>query len=288
MVTEKAYKRYEERKKKSTIDKDEDKVHFILDEIAKMKGYKEILVGKRKIHPIVQYVDFLIGQKFGFKIIKRGEEYYDRQKEEKKIAEKNISLIDQYTDLLGYQNIEFIKSIRNYNELVAKNEGYASFKEKEKLKAAELGLTSVDEYHQLQAEERGFDSYEDYQKYISDVYAIKETYANLVPKEDFDAVLKLIKDKWVKDHQKFILFSTELWKDVLEPYFNKTNGEEAVILMQDIRTELDKFHASNPGSLNVYNIDDISIGLSYSLEEKNVDAILSKDKKSVKFRLRKT
>ena len=80
--------------------------------------------------------------------------------------------------------------------------------------------------------------------------------------------MKKIKDKWIKDHQKFILFCTDLWKDVLEPFFIRTKGEEAVIFVQDVTTELDKFHASNPGSLNVYNIDDISIGLSYCLEEK--------------------
>ena len=274
-----------ESKKKSSIEKDEEKIHFILDEIAKMRGYKEILIGKRKVRPIVQYADHLIEQKYGFKTIKRGEQYFDRARQEYKTAEKNISAMDQYTELLKYQNIEFNKAINAYYEKLAKREGYESYIDMERSKAAKLGL-SVSELRQSQAEERGFGSYDEYQQYIANVYVIKEKYAELIPKKDFDEISKSIKDKWIRDHQKFLLFCDELWKDVIIPYYEKTKSEEAVASIQDIRNELDKYHADNPGSLSVYNIDDIAIGMSYCMEDKGIDAILSKDKKSMKFRKR--
>lgn len=274
-----------ESKKKSSTEKDEEKIHFILDEIAKMRGYKEILVGKRKVRPIVQYADYLIEQQFGFKTIKRGEQYYDRVRQDYKTAEKNISAMDQYTDLLTYQNIEFNKAINAYYEKLAKREGFESYGDMERSKATKLGL-SVGELRQSQAEDRGFASYDEYQKYIANAYVIKEKYAELIPKKDFDEISKSIKDKWTREHQKFFLFCEELWKDVIIPYYEKTKSEEAVASIQDIRNELDKFHADNPGSLSVYNIDDIAIGMSYCMEDKGIDAILSKDKKSMKFRKR--
>ncbi len=285
MVTEKAYKRIEERKKKSSMDKEDEKIHLILDEIAKMRGYKEILVGKRKIRPIVQYADSLIEQRYGFKTIKRGEEYYDRLREERKIADKNISVMDQYTDLLSYHNIEFFKNINKYYEKLAKKEDFDSYRAMEESKAARLGL-SIEEFRQFRAEERGFESHEEFQKYINNIYVIKEKYAELIPKKDFDEISKLIKDKWTREHEKFILFCEELWKEILIPYFDNNENKEALADMKNIREELDKFHANNPGSLSVYNIDDIAIGMSYYMEEKNIEAILSKDKKSMKFRKR--
>jgi len=289
MVTAEAYRRYLERKKRPVEegeDKREQEIHLILDEIAKMRGYKEKLVGKRKIRPIVQYVDYLLDKNFGFKTIKRGEKYYSRKIKEYKIAEKNISPIEQYIELLNEQKIKGYKSAREYDEWIAQKEGFKSLREKEGLKAIELGLSSIEEYHDLIARDRGFDSYEELQKYLDGIYAIRGTYTKLIPQKDFDDVFKLIKDKWERDHEKFITFCNEFWKDSLEPYFGKTKKDEAAVYVSDITTELDKFHRSKPGSLNIYNIDDIAIGLSYCLEGKNTDAILSKDMKVVTFRKR--
>lgn len=289
MVSAEAFKRYEERKKRPVAEEGEDKrekdIHVILDEIAKMKGYKEKLMGKRKVRPIVQYADYLLEKKYGFKVIKRGGEYFDRKTKEKKIAEKSISPIEQYIELLNEQKIKGYKSAREYDEWLARQEGFKSLRDKEELIAGEIGL-SVEEYHTFLAEERGFDSYDEYQKYLDGIYAIRGTYTKLIPEEDFIAVFKLIKDKWTREHEKFIAFCTEFWKDSLGPYFEKTMKAEAAVFVDDITTELDKFHRSRPGSLNIYNIDDIAIGISYCLEEKDVDTILSKNKKSITFRKR--
>ena len=287
MVTVEAYRRYLERKAKPIEEGEEKKeqdIHVMLDEIAKMRGYKEKLVGKRKIRPIVQYVDYLLGKNYGFKPIKRGEKYYDRKAKEYKIAEKNISPIEQYIDLLGEQRMRGYEYEYKYDKWIAKREGFESLREKEESKATELGFSSIGEYHESLARDRGFDSYEQYKKYLDGIYAIRETYTKLIPKEDFDAVFKLIKDKWEREHEKFIMFCDELWRDSLEPYFEKTRRDSAVVFVNDVAIELDKFHSSRPGSLNVYNIDDIAIGLSYCLEEKAVDVILSKDAKTVTFR----
>jgi hypothetical protein len=287
MVTTEAYRRYQERKAKHEEegeDKKEQDIHVMLDEIAKMRGYKEKLVGKRKIRPIVQYVDHLLDKNYGFKPVKRGEKYYDRKAKEYKIAEKNISPIEQYTDLLEEQKQRGNISEYRYDRWIAKREGFESISEREKSKAAELGFASVGEYHERMAKDRGFDSYEQYKEYVNGMFAIRETYSKLIPPEDFDEVFKLIKGKWKREHEKFIMFCDELWRDSLENYFCKTRRDSAVVFVSDVAMELDKFHNSRPGSLNVYNIDDIAIGLSYCLEEKDVDVILSKDAKTITFR----
>lgn len=113
MVTAEAYRRYLERKDKPTEEGEEKKeqdIHVMLDEIAKMRGYKEKLVGKRKVRPIVQYVDYLLDKNYGFKPVKRGEKYYDRKAKEFKVADKNISSIEQYVALLGEQNMKVYES----------------------------------------------------------------------------------------------------------------------------------------------------------------------------------
>ncbi len=283
MVTKARWEKYRRRHEKEDEDKTGKKIHEILEEIAKMRGYKEKLIGKRKVPAIVQYVSDILEKNYKFKVIKRGGEYYDRIKGEKRIAEKDISPIEQYIDLLKYQKKEGYESARDYDEWIAKQEGFKSLKEKEESKAGELGL-SVEEYHMFLAKERGFDSYPDYQKYLDGIYAIRGTYTKLIPQEDFDAIFALIKSKWTREHEKFISFCAEFWKDSLEPYFEKTKKDEAAVFVEDVRVELDKFHSSRPGSLNIYNIDDIVIGLSNCLEEKNVDVILSKNKKSIAFR----
>ena len=287
MVTAEAYRRYQERKQrpeKEGEEKKEQDIHVMLDEIAKMRGYKEKLVGKRKIHPIMQYVYFLLEKNYGFKLIKRGQEYYDRGTKDWKVADSDISPIKQYLDLVDYRKMKGYESQYRYEKLIAEREGFKSLREKEESKAAELGMSSVEEYHEYIAKKKGFDSYKQYKEYIDGMFAIKETYIKLIPPEDFEDVFKLIKEKWEKEHEKFIVFCDEFWKDSLRPFFGKTDKDSAVVIVSDLTKELDKFHASMPGSLNVYNIDDISIGLSYCLGERNVDVILSKDAKTITFR----
>lgn len=263
----------------------EEKIHAVLDEIAKMRGYREILKGKQKIRPITQYVNFLLEKEYGFKIIRKGEEYYDRMYREYKIADKNITPIDQYAALMSYQNAEFFKSLKLYYAKLAQKEGFESWEELERAKAEKMGMT-IEDVRQLKAEEMGFESWGDYQKYISDMYVIKERYGEILPKKDFDDISKNIKDKWIIDHQKFIVFCENLWNDTLVPFFEKGKGEEAAAYIEDIEDELDKFNANNPGSMNIYSVTDIAIGMGYFMETKGVDAILSRDGKSMKFRKR--
>jgi len=287
MVTEEAYRRYQERKhrpEKEGEEKKEQDIHVMLDEIAKMRGYKEKLVGKRKIHPIMQYVYFLLEKNYGFKLIKRGQEYYDRGTKEWKVADSDISPIKQYLDLVDYRKMKGYESQYRYEKLIAEKEGFKSLREKEESKVAELGMSSVEEYHEYIAKKKGFDSYKQYKEYVDGMFAIKETYIKLIPPEDFEDVFKLIKEKWEKEHEKFITFCDEFWKDSLRPFFGTTEKDRAVVFVSDLTKELDKFHASRPGSLNVYNIDGISIGLSHCLGERNVDVILSKDAKTITFR----
>lgn len=287
MVTKARWEKYKERHKKEDEEKTGRKIHEILEEIAKMRGYKEKLIGKRKVSAVAQYVDDLLKKNYKITAIKKGERYYDRRSGEEKIADKNISAIEQYTGLLARQGVLAIRSLAEYNEWLAKQEGFKSSKEKEEREAAELGLFP-EEYREYQAKERGFDSYEQYQDYLSVIYAIRGTYTKLIPKEDFDAIFKLIEDKWTKEHEKFIVFCEEFWKDSLGPYFEKTKKGEAVVFTSDVSNELDIFHKSRPGSLNIYNVDDIIIGLSYCMEKKNIDVIFSKDGKTITLKKKET
>jgi len=350
MVTAAAYKRYQERKGRPTAEDEEKGVHALLDEIAKMRGYKEKLIGKKKISPIVQYADFLLEKNLKFDIIKKGAQYYDRNAGEYRIADKDVSRLEQYIQLLREQKVQGYVSIRKYNDLlarqegykylieeekrkagvsglpvsiyrdkIAKEEGFASYEElcdalakkegfasceqyndalalregrkliryREERKAAELGLFSIEEYYEYLAKERGFDSHEEYLNYLESMNAIRSTYTTLIPKKDFDDVFKLIKDKWIAEHEKFIAFCNEFWKDSLGPYFEKTGKDEAVVITEDVTKELDIFHHSRPGSLGIYSIDDIIIGMTYVLEDKNVDVILSKDGKTITLKKRK-
>lgn len=283
MVTKARWEKYKEKHKKEDEEKTGRKIHEILEEIAKMRGYKEKLIGKRKVSAVVQYVDDILEKNYKIKTIKKGEKYYDRRSGEERIADKNISAIEQYADLLVRQGLLARRSMSEYNEWLSQKEGFKSFREKEEIEAAELGLFP-DEYQEYQAKERGFDSYEQYQDYLNVIYAIRGTYTRLIPKEDFDAVFKLIEDKWMRDHEKFIVFCEEFWKDSLGPYFEKTKKDEAIVFMSDVSNELDSFHKSRPGSLNVYNIDDVIIGLSYCMEKKDTNVIFSKDGKTIAFK----
>lgn len=287
MVTKERWNRYKERHKKGDDEKTGKKIHEILEEIAKMRGYKEKLVGKRKVSAVEQYVDYLLEKNYKIKTIKKGEVYYDRKSEEERIADKNISAIEQYTGLLARQGLLAMRSLAEYNEWLARQEGFRSSKEKEDKEAAELGLL-LEEYREYKAKERGFDSYEQYQDYLNIIYAIRGTYTKLIPKEDFDAVFKSIEDKWTRDHEKFIAFCEEFWKDSLGPYFEKSKKDEAVVFTNDVLNELDTFHKSRPGSLNIYNTDDVVIGLSYCMEKKDTDVIFSKDGKTIMLKKKKS
>ncbi len=296
MVTKERFERYKERKGKTDKDegdiKEED-VHEILDKIAEMRFKekeismgKEKLIEKMKVRPIVRYVEDILEKKYGFRPIKKGEKYF-RVKSGKPTAEtatKRISPMQQYIDMLGERKMAGFKAIRKYNEWIAvKKEGFDSYEEKEEYDAAELGL-SIEEYHDILAKNMGFDSYEEYLEYISDIYEIRERYASIIPQQDFIDVFKMLKEEWMKNHEKFIMFCNEFWKDVLKPFLDKNPNTEAAVLVDNITKELEKFHQSRPGSLHIYSVDDIAIGMSHCLEDKDVDAILSKDKKYMKFR----
>ena len=135
MVTDAAYKRYQERKGRPTVEDEERGVHALLDEIAKMRGYKEKLIGKKKIPPIVQYVDFLLEKNLKFDVIKKGAQYYDRNAGEYRIADKDISRLEQYIQLLKEQKVQGYVSIRKYNYLIPRQECYKHLIEEEKRKA---------------------------------------------------------------------------------------------------------------------------------------------------------
>ena len=86
MVTKRAYSYYLARKKHK-----EDGDFSILNEIAKMKGFKGGKIGERRIEPIEQYAEYL-ARELGFRGRKKGE-LFDGQK-----ADADVSPLEEWRE----------------------------------------------------------------------------------------------------------------------------------------------------------------------------------------------
>lgn len=94
MVTKAKYEYYEARKK---FKEKED--FSILNEIAKMKGFKGGKVGERRIEPIEQYAEYL-ARELGFRGRKKGE------KIEGKIVEADVSPLEEWREFYRKRGVK--------------------------------------------------------------------------------------------------------------------------------------------------------------------------------------
>ncbi len=197
MVSERAYSYYLSRKKYKEKKDEEEGDFSILNEIAKLKGFKGGKIGERRIEPIEQYAEFL-AKELGFKGRKKGE------KIEGKIVEADLSPSEEWRDFYRKR-----------------------------------GKTG-------------------------------NPYWELIPEGEYEKSLEILKRKWTADHQKFIAFCSELEKDI-RSWFEKTKKTEAALSIEDAFKHLEEYHMTHKESMNIYNRDDLILGLKYCFTEKGID-----------------
>jgi hypothetical protein len=198
MVTERAYSYYLARKKHK-----EEGDFSILNEIAKMKGFKGGKIGERRIDPIEQYAEHL-AREMGFRGRKKGE-VIDGQR-----VDADVSPLEEWR--------EFYRK-------------------------------------------RG----------------TRVTYWDLVPEEEYDKALEVLKQKWMVEHQKFLAFCNELEKDI-RSWFEKTKKREVALSVEEAMKSLDEYHKAHHDSMNIYTRDDFVIGLRYCFPEKGINVATRKMK----------
>lgn len=218
MVTEERYRKYLARKRIKSIRKEEKEDFSILNEIAKMKGFRgrklTRMVDKRRItietEPIDEYVNYLATE-LGFRGKKKGERI------EGKIIERDVS------------------------------------------------------------------PYYEMKKYYAE-RDVNITYWDLIPEEDFIRVNEMLKEKWNAEHKKFIDFCNEFAKNIFQ-YYEKNKTTSAAITMDNMFKTLEEYHSTHPGSMNIYTVDDLVIGLHYCLPGKDIEPRMTPNKKNMIFEL---
>ncbi len=198
MVTERAYSYYLARKKHK-----EEGDFSILNEIAKMKGFKGGKIGERRIDPIEQYAEYL-AREMGFKGRKKG-------------------------DIVDGQRVD-------------------------------ADVSPLEEWREF------------YRK-----RGVRAVYWDLIPEEEYDKALEVLRQKWVTEHQKFLAFCSELEKDI-RSWFEKTKKKEAALSVEDAMKSLDEYHRAHHDSMNIYTRDDFLIGLKYCFPEKGIGITAKKMK----------
>lgn len=191
MVTERAYSYYLSRKK----HKEDGNFFAILNEIAKMKGFKGGKIGERRIAPIEQYAEY-IAREMGFRGRKKGE-IVDGQR-----VDADVSPLEELREFYRKRNM-------------------------------------------------------------------RVPYWDLVPVEEYDKALKVLEERWMTEHHKFLAFCSELEKDV-RSWFEKTKKREAAVSFEDAMKNLDEYHRTHQDSMNIYTRDDFLIGLKYYFPEKGI------------------
>lgn len=272
MVTGARYRYYLARKERKRENGDIS----ILNEIAKMKGFKGKKIGEKKVEPAREYAEFLVEEKLGFKGRKKGEKIYG------KTLEDDIGPLEEYHAFLEYQEKKKREEEKKLQDYLARKEGYKSFADKEEHLAKEMKFT-VDQYHEYLAKKTGFDSWRDYQTYLArGGRTVKSIYMSLIPEEEYIKDLEAIKQKWVTGHAKFMVFCDELEKDI-RGYFEREEKKEAAISLDSLSAEMSKYHMTHPGSMNIFSKDEMIIGLQYCLVEKGIDVNMMRNKKFLKF-----
>ncbi len=231
MVTQAAFEYYEARQKIR------GKGDFsILNEIAKLKGFKGGKIGEKRIEPIDQYVEYLV-KEMGFRGIKKGEKIDD------KVVEADIGPLEQYRSWLR-------KRVEKRKEDL--------LKEARKLDAE--GKVAEAKIRREEAEK---------------VSMPKNLYAYVIPQEEYAEAMNVLKDRWLSGHQKFLAFCAELEKDI-RSWFEKTKKREALLSVDEAFKTMNEYHMSHPGSMNIYTTDDLLIGLDNCLPEKGIGITIRK------------
>jgi DNA-binding Lrp family transcriptional regulator len=236
MVTKARFEYYKARKKFK------EKEHFyILNEIAKLNGFRGGKVGEKRIEPIEQYAEYLV-RELGFRGIKKGEKYIENSKE--KIASTDISPTSQYRLWLQ----ERIKKKRESLIEAARR--------LEKEGEIRLAKAKIDEAKTIE---------------------MPKIYSSLIPDEEYIKAMNILKMRWIEGHVKFLEFCEELEKEI-KKWFEKTKKEESLLSIEDAFTALNEYHITHPKSMDINSTDDLLIGLGYCLPEKGIGVSIRKSR----------
>lgn len=115
-------------------------------------------------------------------------------------------------------------------------------------------------------------------------YILKKTgsvpdniYVALIPSEEITEGLRIMEQKWLDKHQKFIEFCKELVENVYR-YYNEHNTNVAAIGMEQLLNSLEEYHKTHPGSMNIYSKDELILGFDYCLPGSGIRATVSNKK----------
>jgi hypothetical protein len=161
-------------------------------------------------------------------------------------------------------------------------------------KVGERRIDPIEQYAEYLAKDMGFKGRKkgeifEGQKVDADVSPLEEwrefyrkrgqrvTYWDLVPQEEYDNALEMLKQKWIIEHHKFLEFCDELEKDI-RSWFEKTKKREAGLSVEDAMVHLDEYHRTHHDSMNIYTRDDFLIGLKYCFPEKGIGVTTKKMK----------
>lgn len=108
------------------------------------------------------------------------------------------------------------------------------------------------------------------------------TYLKSVTLEEYLKDLEIVRRNWLSAHSKFKDFLDKIDKDITDAILNSKSGEVATSI-KNLMEELEKYHMSNTGSMNI-NSKDLVVGLLYYYADRDKDVSISKDRKHIIFK----
>lgn len=107
-------------------------------------------------------------------------------------------------------------------------------------------------------------------------------YLALIPEDEITEGLKIMEERWLVIHEKFIEFCKELAEGIYKYYESKKTNVAAITMEQMLDT-MEEYHRTHPGSMNIYSRDELIIGLSYCLPGRGINARVSANKRAITF-----
>ena len=199
-------------------------------------------------------------------VTKRAYSYYIARKKHKEDVPVRLYIFNEIAKMKGFKGGKIgernIEPFEQYAESLARDLGFRGRKKGEIFEGQKVSvdMSPLEEWLEFYRK-RGID-------------VVKW---DLVPKEEYDKALEILKQKWMTEHQKFLAFCDELEKDV-RSWFERTKKREAALSIEDALINLDEYHRTHHDSMNIYTRDDLIIGLKYCLPDKGIGVTTKKMK----------
>lgn len=122
----------------------------------------------------------------------------------------------------------------------------------------------------------------------TDEYLRAESYKRwLLTIGDYDNFLWFIEDDWLKKHEKFAEFCTQVKPQIVSLVKSSKSGKRVFISMDNMIKEMEDYHTTHPKTLNIYSKNDMIAGLQYCLSRStpNIDVGISHDEMYLIFKM---